>query len=126
MGEPLVVHGAQLRCVFGAAPCFLAVAPKIVTAGTPAATILDFTPANIATFVMCSSPANPAVSAATAAASGVLTPQACLPLVTGQWAPGSPKVTVGGVRALTPSSTCTCAYGGLISISNPGQVTVTG
>ncbi|MDR2437860.1 MAG: DUF4280 domain-containing protein, partial [Planctomycetaceae bacterium] len=35
---------------------------------------------NLATFGMCSSPANPAVAAATAAALGVLTPMPCIPV----------------------------------------------
>jgi hypothetical protein len=37
--------------------------------------------------------------------------------------PGSPTTLVGGVPALNNSCTCACAYGGVISIVNPGTTT---
>jgi uncharacterized Zn-binding protein involved in type VI secretion len=78
---------------------------------------------NIAPFGMCMSPSNPQVAAATAAAMGVLTPQPCLPVTVAPWTPGSPTVMIGGQPALTNSSTCNCMWGGVITISMPGQMT---
>jgi hypothetical protein len=78
---------------------------------------MDFAPmANIPTFGMCMSLANPMVAAATAAALGVLTPMPCIPL-TAPWAPGVPTVLVRSAPALDAASKCTCAYGGQISIT---------
>jgi hypothetical protein len=127
MGEPLVVNGATLMCAFGVAPCPLVVPPLIVTAGSlPAATINDNKPANIATFGMCTTLSNPQVAAATSAAMGVLTPMPCLPVITAPRMPGSLKVTIGGVAALTSSSQCMCMWGGVVTVMFPGQGTVTG
>lgn len=122
-----VSSGALLTCTFGAAPSQLTVLPKsrVNAGGPPAANIMDMVPqANIKPFGMCMSLANPAVAAATSAALGVLTPQACTPLPAGPWKPGSPTVLVGGMPALTNSCTANCAFGGLITIGAPGQFKV--
>lgn len=126
MGEQ-VVMGATLMCDMGAAPASLSPTPNMVTAGgMGAATIMDFNPMeNIPTFGMCMSPSNPEVAAATAAAMGVLTPQPCVPMTSAPWTPGSPTVTIGDNPALTADSTCMCDWGGTITISVPGQMTVT-
>ncbi|HYM50902.1 MAG TPA: DUF4280 domain-containing protein [Candidatus Limnocylindrales bacterium] len=121
-----VVNGAMLACSFGAAPGTLTVLPanRVNVGGVPAANILDHQPmVNIATFGMCMSMANPQVAAATAAAMGVLTPQPCIPMTMAPWTPGSPTVQIGSMPALTNSSTCMCTWGGVISVSNPGQMT---
>jgi hypothetical protein len=124
----LVVNGAQLMCSFGVAPSALIVAVPLVTAGNqPVAKISDMIPmANILPFAMCTTPSNPQVAAATSAALGVLTPQPCIPVTTAPWAPGSTKVTVGGVPAVNDTCTCNCAWGGVITVSTPGQFTVDG
>jgi hypothetical protein len=72
---------------------------------------------------MCTSMANPAVAAATAAALGVLTPMPCTPM-TQAWMPGCPTVMLGGPPALDSSSMAICDFGGVINITFPGQVTV--
>jgi hypothetical protein len=120
----LVVQGAMMSCSFGAAPSTLSVLPdKFVMAGTSAATIMDFKPnVNIAPFGMCMSMANPQVASATAAAQGVLTPQPCVPVTTSPWAPGSPLVLIGNQPALNETSKCMCTWGGVIQITNPGQM----
>lgn len=126
MGQQ-VVSGAMMACTFGAAPASLVAtsAPTVEVGGMPAATIMDFAPmANIPSFVMCMSLANPEVAAATSAAMGVLTPQPCIPVTTGPWVPGSPTVLVGGNPALTDDSMCMCMWAGQISITDPGQVSV--
>lgn len=126
----LVVNGALLACTFGAAPSTLTViptGPPIEAGGQLIAKITDMAPmANIVTFGMCSAPSNPAVIAATSAASGVFTPAPCVPATTSPWAPGSPKVMVGGVPAVTSTCRLTCMWGGQISVVQAGQVKVTG
>jgi hypothetical protein len=116
--------GAMLKCSFGVAPSTLVVLPTSRTmTGTPTANIMDFKPmVNIPPFGVCQSLANPTVAAATAAALGVLTPMPCVPVTT-PWVPGSPTVLVGSMPALNNSSKCMCAWGGVIEILNPGQVT---
>ena len=121
----IVTSGAQLMCSFGMAPSVLNVLPnaKVMCSNMPAASIMDNIPmTNIMPFGMCQSLANPAVSAATSAAMGVLTPQPCTPMITGTWIPGSPTVLIGGKPALNQSCKCMCAYAGVIQITNPGQV----
>ena len=124
----IVVNGALMTCTMGVAPQ----PPTVVPKGSPRqaggqliATITDNVPmANIPPFGMCNSMANPAVAAATSAASGVFTPAACVPVIPAPWAPGSATFTVGGTPALTSDSTCMCAWAGQISITQPGQMTV--
>jgi hypothetical protein len=122
-----VTQGAMMMCSFGVAPSSLVVipmGPPVQAGGSMAATIQDSKPmANIAPFGMCMSPSNPQVAAATSAALGVLTPQPCIPVTAGPWAPGSPTVMIGNQPALTSSCTCNCSWGGVITISNPGTGT---
>jgi hypothetical protein len=123
----LVANGAQIACDLGDVPSVLTVVPGLphVAAGPAPAVLLavitDFVPlTNIATFGMCNSPANPAVIAATAAASGVFTPAPCVPATSAPWDPPEP-VTVSGVPAFDQLATCQCAWGGTVSVVNPGQ-----
>ncbi|MEW6223700.1 MAG: DUF4280 domain-containing protein [Chloroflexota bacterium] len=126
----LVINSAQMTCSFGTSPSSLTATP----AGNPSqaggqlvARITDMAPtSNIAPFGMCTTLSNPQVASATSAAQGVLTPQPCIPVTTGPWSPGSSKVMVGGTPALTSDSMCSCAWGGQITITNPGQTTVSG
>jgi len=126
----LVVNGAQLLCTFGVAPSTLTVLPSglpMQAGGQLIAKITDFAPmANVAPFGMCSAPSNPQVIAATSAASGVFTPQPCIPAPAAPWAPGSPKVLMGGVPAVTSTCRLMCMWGGQISVASAGQVKVTG
>ncbi|MGE3074672.1 MAG: DUF4280 domain-containing protein [Dehalococcoidia bacterium] len=119
---PMVAMGANLQCIFGAAPSTLVVIPKgppVMAENKPAATIMDFTPmANIPPFGMCMSPQNPQVIAATAAALGVFTPMPCIPVTT-PWKPGAVQTKINNFPALTMGSTCQCAWG-LINITNAG------
>jgi Domain of unknown function (DUF4280) len=121
-----VVNGAQLTCSFGAAPSTLTVLPinRTSTNNQPEATIQDYLPmVNIMPFGMCLTPSNPQVAAATTAALGVLTPQPCLPVTTAPWVPGSPLVAIAQQPALNNTSMCLCQWGGVITITNPGQQT---
>ena len=123
MGQ-FVVMGAMLSCSFGAAPATLipSASSKVMVEGRPAGVITDIAPgSNIPPFAMCSSLANPTVAAATSAALGVLTPMPCIPTVAGPWIPAAPKTMLGKVPALVSGSMCTCAFGGVIQVTNPGS-----
>lgn len=121
-----VCMGATTQCSFGLAPSTLMVLPQNRTlTGPPAANIMDHKPmVNIVPFGMCSSLSNPTVAAATAGALGVLTPMPCVPATPAPWIPGSPTVLIAGMPALNNTSKLMCAYGGVIQIVLPGQVTV--
>lgn len=119
-----VCSGARLQCAMGSAPASLTVIPAIVTTtNKPAATIMDHAPMlNVAPFGMCSSPANPQVAAATAAAQGALTPQPCIPVTTAPWVPGGAQtVTYTRIPALLENARLFCMWAGQITITDPGQ-----
>jgi hypothetical protein len=125
MGD-FVVNTAQIKCSQAMPPGkgVLTVLPTaFVDAGNmPVATVMDFKPlVNIPTFGMCNSNTNPAVIAATSAASGVHTPAPCVPVVTSPWTPGSAKTSVGKFAALTKDSKCMCSWAGQITIESEGQ-----
>lgn len=116
---------AMMTCTFGMAPSTLnpLPTPRVMIGGKPAATIMDHAPmVNIPPFGMCTTPANPTVAAATAAALGVLTPMPCIPVIPGPWIPMAPTKLIGGNPALVSGSMCNCVYGGVIQITFPGQV----
>lgn len=122
---PVVTAGAMLTCSFGLAPTSLIVAaPRPLSENRPTAAVTDITPANIPTFSMCLSLANPITAAQTAAALGVLTPGACVPVIPAPWAPMAPTTVIGGIPALVMGSVCNCAYGGVITIVGPPALTV--
>ena len=124
----LVAAGGTAVCSMGTAPAPVKVTSqsKVLAEGKPAATITDSQGgANIGPFGLCTSMANPAVSAATAAAMGVLTPQPCTPVPAGTWIATKPKVIIGGKPCLTGDCKMMCAYAGSVSVTFPGQVKVT-
>ena len=120
----IVVGGATLRCQQGTSPATLTVAAPHGVAGQKrqVATVDDHQPmANIGSFGMCQSMANPQVSAATAAANGVLTPQPCVPVIASPWQPGQAGVRLQRATALTDDSTCNCQWGGIIEVTDTGD-----
>ncbi len=122
-----VVMSAMTTCPFGAAPSSLVITPEnaVLADNLPAATIMDNIPMkNIMPYGTCMSLANPTVASATAAASGVLTPMPCVPVVAAPWAPGVPTILIANKPTLNDSSKATCNWGGVISITVPGQFTV--
>jgi hypothetical protein len=122
-----VCNGATLQCSFGLAPSTLVVLPvnRVTTGSQPDATILDNEPlVNIMPFGMCTSPANPSVAAATAAAMGVLTPMPCIPVTPAPWVAGAPTVLIADAPALDNQSTLMCTWGGMIQVVSPGEFTV--
>lgn len=125
MGKKLVVMGALLKCdqAIPGGPAKLTVLPNAAQSEnqTPA-TVQDFAPMmNIPPLGMCKTQANPMVAAATAAAMGVLTPQPCVPVPTGPWSPGASTMKIKDFAALTDDSTCSCAWGGSISVEDAGS-----
>lgn len=124
----IVVTGASLKCSFGTTPSIFNATynPMNLAGGKPIGTIADGKGmVNIPSFGMCTSLANPAVSAATTAALGVLTPQPCVPATAGVWIPsGSLMVLSGGKPCLTKGCKCMCTFGGLITIVTAGQMSV--
>lgn len=128
MGQ-IVVNGAMLKCPMGQpGTATLTVLPVtlVQSSNQTVATIMDSKPlVNIPTFGMCTTQSNPAVAAATSAASGTPTPAPCIPNTSAPWTPGSATVMIGNKPALTSDSSCMCSYGGKISITSAGQQTTT-
>lgn len=117
--------GALLQCTFGVAPSSLVVLPtnRVLAEGPPAANIMDYIPmVNIMPFGMCTSPGNPMVAAATAAALGVLTPMPCIPMTVAPWVPGAPTVLIANMPALDNTCKCMCTWAGVISVNFAGTV----
>ena len=122
-----VCMGAHMMCSFGMAPSSLIVLPinRVNTNMVPDANIMDHVPiTNIPPFGMCTTPTNPAVAAATAAALGVLTPMPCVPVTPAPWVAGAPNVMLGNQPTLDNISTLLCNWGGVIKFIDAGEVTV--
>jgi hypothetical protein len=122
-----VCMGAMMACTFGVAPSSLVVLPtnKVFTNMVPDANIMDHIPmVNIMPFGMCMSPSNPVVAAATAAALGVLTPMPCIPATPAPWVPGAVTDLLGNFPALDNVSQLMCIWGGVITFTSPGEMTV--
>jgi Domain of unknown function (DUF4280) len=125
---PLIVHGASLACSLGAVPSVLTVLPKPAAAQAPAlflATVADTIPlTNVATFGQRMSLKNPAVQAATTAASGVITPAPRVPAANAPWTPGSTAVSVRAQPAVAQTASCLCRRTGVVSVVASGQAVV--
>ena len=122
-----VCMGAQMMCSFGVAPSALVVLPvnRVNTNMVPDANIMDHIPmTNIMPFGMCTTPSNPTVAAATAAALGVLTPMPCIPVTPAPWVTGAPTVLLGNQPTLDNVSKLMCNWGGVITFVTPGEFTV--
>jgi len=98
---------------------------RVSSGGVPVASSSDHAHfVNILPFAMCTSLANPAVVAATAAAQDVLTPMPCIPVTPAPWTNVSGSVKVANLSTLSQSSKLMCHYGGEISIGYAGQAYV--
>jgi hypothetical protein len=116
-----VANGALLRCSFGTLPSQLAVTPekRVDAGGGCAANIMDHAPLkNIQPFGLCVTGSNPQVASAQGS------PQPCLPVTSTPWSPGSLTVTIGAQPALQSACQLLCQWGGVITVQQPGQLTV--
>ena len=123
-----VTTGSFAECTCGTAPGEL-IADFDTGAMSDGAIVLTIdmivAEVNIPSFGLCDSLVNPEVATATAAAGGVTTPQACVPVVVDSWAPGSLTASETGAGYVNDSSICTCSWGGVISITSALGVTMT-
>ena len=117
--------GATMKCSMGLAPSNLMPTIKtVITSNMMAANIMDHVPMmNILPFGMCTSPANPVVIAATAAALGTPTPAPCIPATPAPWIPGQTTVMLCNMPALDNTSKLMCIWAGAIEFVTPGQFT---
>lgn len=120
-----VAGTAVTMCTFGMAPSTFNPTPRpILSSQLINGVIIDNIPmTNIMPFGMCTSPSNPSVAAATAAALGVLTPMPCVPVTPAPWAPGVANVHITNIPVLDNNCKLNCAWGGVISINFPAQTT---
>ena len=123
----LAINSGMMMCSFGTTPGQFNVLPanRVNANKLPAANIMDNKPImNVKPFGMCTTLSNPQVAAATSAASGVLTPQPCIPITTAPWTPGSTTVMLGNQPTLSNTCQLMCNWGGVITFSTAGQQTV--
>ncbi len=119
----LVATGAAYLCSGGAGPGTLAATSqqKVLLDGKPAMTIKDGAAfVNIMPCPSCVCPTHPAI-APVLSVTGVIVPQPCTPQVSGMWIEGQTKILAGGVPCLTSEAQTVCAFGGIISVADPGQ-----
>lgn len=122
--DSYVCSGATMRCTMGTSQAKLTVLPvrTVYLTGQPMANISDhLTMINLAPFGRCRSMGFPATASATAAAHGKLTPMPCMHNTPFPWMSGKMDYTVKGDPALLKTSTCSCMWGGTISIISDGQ-----
>ena len=122
-----VCMSASCKCSFGTSPSTFIALPihMTMTVDKPAANIQDHIPfLNIQPFGDCFTLSNPMVAAATAADLGVLTPVPCIPVTTSPWIVGSPTVILNNMPILSNTSILMCEWGGVITITMPGEMTV--
>lgn len=113
-----------MRCSMGTSQAKLTVLPSrtVFLTGQPMANISDhLTMVNLAPFGRCRSLGFPATASATAAAHGKLTPMPCMHNTPFPWMEGKNDYIIKGNPALLKSSTCSCMWGGTISITDDGQ-----
>ncbi|MCK8784365.1 DUF4280 domain-containing protein [Roseomonas sp. NAR14] len=119
----LMTTGCPLECSFGLTPSAMIALPLpgVPTVnGLPVATILDIEIENVPPFGLCSSPANPEVIAATAAAMGVLTPMPCVPVLM-PWEPPVVNALSDGQPLVSIEARALCAWAGVVSAVAPAQ-----
>ncbi|WP_222912611.1 DUF4280 domain-containing protein [Candidatus Nesciobacter abundans] len=121
-----VTSSGCMSCTMGLIPSMLGVLPinRVMTDSKIQSNIMDHMPlVNVMSFGMCKTPTNPAVAAVIIASLGSVTQAPCIPMTMSPWMPGSPTVLVGGKPAVSKDCKLMCAYGGMISITSPGQFT---
>lgn len=123
----VVAELSLIQCPFGTEPTPLNVLPDrtILAEGMLMGNITDaITIVNIPTFGECTTLSNPETEAATDAASGVLTPMPCIPVITDVWESEALTVIATEGSALDQTSIILCDYGGVIFVDEPGNATI--
>lgn len=125
MSDSYVTSQATIRCSCGDKCAKLTVYPDrtVFLTEKPMANISDHVSMyNIAPFGKCHTVAYPPTGSATAANHGHLTPMPCVPGTVSEWINGKNDYIVKGKPALLKSSYCRCKWGGIITITDDGQV----
>lgn len=125
MSDSYVTSKAILKCSFGDRTAKLTVYPDRTVELTtkPTANISDhISMYNIAPFGKCHTTSFPPTGSATAANRGHLTPMPCVPGTVTEWVNGKDDYIIKGKPALLKSSYCRCKYGGIITITDDGQI----
>lgn len=122
--DSYICSGATMRCTKGTSLARLTVLPSrtVFLTGQPMANISDhLSMINLAPFGRCRSLGFPATASATAANHGSLTPMPCMHNTPFPWMRGKDDYIIKGDSALLKSSTCSCMWGGTISLVTDGQ-----
>lgn len=125
MSDSYVTSKAILKCSCGDRVAQLTVYPDrtVFLTGKPMANISDhISMYNIAPFGKCHTVCFPPTGAATAANHGRLTPMPCVPGTDTDWINGKDDYIIKGKPALLKSSFCRCKWGGIITVTNDGQI----
>lgn len=125
MSDSYVTSKATLKCSFGDKNAKLTVYPDrtVFLTEKPVANISDHVSLyNIAPFGKCHTTRYPATGAATAANKGKLTPMPCVPGTVTEWVNGKNDYIIKGKPTLLKSSYCRCQWGGIITITDDGQI----
>lgn len=125
MSNSYVTSEATLKCSFGDKTAKLTVYPDRTVELTtkPTANISDhISMYNIAPFGKCHTTAYPLTGSATAVNHGTLTPMPCVPETVTEWINGKDDYIIKGKPALLKSSYCRCKWGGIITITDDGQI----
>ena len=125
MSDSYVTSKATMKCSCGDRQAKLTVYPDrtVFLTEKPMANISDHISLyNIAPFGRCHTTRYPATGAATAANHGRLTPMPCIPGTVTEWINGKNDYIIKGKPALLKSSYCRCKWGGVITITDDGQI----
>ena len=125
MSDSYVTSQATIKCSCGDKCAKLTVYPDrtVFLTEKPMANISDHVSMyNVAPFGKCHTVAYPPTGSATAANHGHLTPMPCVPGTVSEWINGKSDYIVKGKPALLKSSYCRCKWGGIITITDDGQV----
>lgn len=125
MSDSYVTSKATIKCSCGTKCTVLTVYPDrtVFLTEKPMANVSDhISMYNIASFGRCRTVVYPPTGSATAANHGKLTPMPCVPGTVTEWINGKSDYIIKGKPALLKSSYCRCKWGGIITITNDGQV----
>ena len=125
MSDSYVTSKATIKCSCGDKCAKLTVYPDrtVFLTEKPMANISDHVSMyNIAPFGKCHTVAYPPTGSATAANHGHITAMPCVPGTVSEWINGKSDYIVKGKPALLKSSYCRCQWGGVITITDDGQV----